>query len=226
MDTSLREMPHVNANNGRAQKNLIKRTQHTTSEPKTQLGFAEVRIAAQGQWERIHKALGVNLISTSPMKHTACPGCGGKDRFRVGRNYAETGQWFCSGQGENQQGDGFNLLAHVFGWNGKQQLQAVAEVLGLSKLDDQTRAQIRQQADREMAKRAALVQAKEERARTDCNILDAIAQFEDEIQHRRNQQRIHPDCLLPYSSDEIRAAKAHVIAVLDAYAIEPASLLN
>lgn len=230
MDRSSREMPHVNANNGRATKkqNLIKRAQDKPISAKTQLGFPEVRIAAQGQWERIHRALGVNLSSTSHMKHTACPGCGGKDRFRVGRNYAETGQWFCSGQGEFQQGDGFNLLGHVFGWSGKEQLQAVADVLGLSRLDPQTRDQIQQQATREAEKRAALAQAKEERERLDQNLLDAIARLEDVIQRRRHQQKviqgISQDCLLPFPPDELNAAEALNNAILDAYATAPTAL--
>lgn len=221
-------MPHVNANNGRAHKDLIKRAQDKPISAKTQLGFPEVRIAAQGQWERIHRALGVNLPSTSHMKHTACPGCGGKDRFRVGRNYAETGKWFCSGQGEFQQGDGFNLLAHVFGWSGKEQLQAVADVLGLSQLDSQTREQIQQQAAREAEKRAALVQAKEERERLYQNLLNTLARLEDVVRHQRHQQKviqgISQDCLLPFSPDELNAAEALNNAILDIYATVPTAL--
>ena len=228
MDRSSREMPHVNANNGRAHKDLIKRAQDKPISAKTQLGFPEVRIAAQGQWERIHRALGVNLPSTSHMKHTACPGCGGKDRFRVGRNYAETGKWFCSGQGEFQQGDGFNLLAHVFGWTGKAQLQAVADVLGLSQLDSQTREQIQQQAAHEMEKRAALVQAKEERERLYQNLLNTMARLEDVVRHQRHQQKviqgISQDCLLPFSPDELNAAEALNNAILDIYATVPTAL--
>ena len=228
MDRSSREMPHVNANNGRAHKDLITRAQDKPISAKTQLGFPEVRIAAQGQWERIHRALGVNLPSTSHMKHTACPGCGGKDRFRVGRNYAETGKWFCSGQGEFQQGDGFNLLAHVFGWTGKAQLQAVADVLGLSQLDSQTREQIQQQAAHEMEKRAALVQAKEERERLYQNLLNTMARLEDVVRHQRHQQKviqgISQDCLLPFSPDELNAAEALNNAILDIYATVPTAL--
>ena len=229
MNTYSREMPHVTANNGRATKqNLIKRAQDKPISAKTQLGFAEVRIAAQGQWERIHRALGVNLPSTSHMKHTACPGCGGKDRFRVDRNYAETGKWFCSGQGEFQQGDGFNLLAHVFGWSGKEQLQAVADVLGLSQLDSQTREQIQQQAAREAEKRAALVQAKEERERLYQNLLNTMARLEDVVRHQRHQQKviqgISQDCLLPFSPDELNAAEALNNAILDIYATVPTAL--
>lgn len=228
MNTYSREMPHVNANNGRAHKDLIKRAQDKPISAKTQLGFPEVRIAAQGQWERIHRALGVNLPSTSHMKHTACPGCGGKDRFRVGRNYAETGKWFCSGQGEFQQGDGFNLLAHVFGWSGKEQLQAVADVLGLSQLDSQTREQIQQQAAREAEKRAALVQAKEERERLYQNLLNTLARLEDVVRHQRHQQKviqgISQDCLLPFSPDELNAAEALNNAILDIYATVPTAL--
>ena len=81
----------------------------------TRIGFAEVKEAARGQWGHIHHQSGIHLKHTNHRKHQACPGCGGKDRFRVKADYEDTGQWLCSGGGYYQSGDGFALLGHVLG---------------------------------------------------------------------------------------------------------------
>lgn len=96
------------------------------------IGFPEVRAAALGKWGWIHQRLGVTLVTTTHRKHTACPGCGGRDRFRVDHDYQENGRWVCSGGGDFKQGDGFALLGHVFGWSASEQLSAVKDVLGLA----------------------------------------------------------------------------------------------
>ena len=108
------------------------------------LGFSEVRHAAIGQWEQIHQALGITLRTTSHHKHTPCPACGGRDRFRVGKQYQEYGQWYCSGGGDAQYGDGFTLLCHAHGWTLAEALKAVKEYLGLdARLTDKKRMLIR-----------------------------------------------------------------------------------
>jgi len=52
-------------------------------------------------------------------RHTGCPGCGGKDRFRFD-NREGRGTWICGGGGHLQAGDGWDLLNHVFGWDFKE----------------------------------------------------------------------------------------------------------
>ncbi len=153
------------------------------------LSFSIVRQAAHGKWESIHRAIGVNLITLSHLKHTACPGCGGKDRFRVLPDYVNTGRWFCGGGGDNQSGDGFSLLGHVFGLTPQQQLKAVADYLGLSQMDNSERAKIKAIADRQAAQMAEDAQRKHEQYRRDHNILDAIADFEDALNYRWQNQK-------------------------------------
>ena len=96
-----------------------------------QLTFTQVTALASGRWEQIHRSLGANLATTSHQKHTACPGCGGKDRFRVTKAYHDTGGFICSQGGETTGGDGFSLLQHVHGWTPGESLRAVARECGL-----------------------------------------------------------------------------------------------
>lgn len=99
-------------------------------QPAPSVGFAEVSRAAQGHWDAILPGLGVDAHSLHG-KHCACPGCGGKDRFRFD-NKDGNGTFVCSqGNGELLAGDGFMLLEHVNGWNRSQSFQAVRDFLGL-----------------------------------------------------------------------------------------------
>ena len=70
-----------------------------------QLTFTQVTALAAGRWEQIHRSLGVALTTTSHQKHTPCPGCGGKDRFRVTKAYHDTGGFICGGSGDTTGGD-------------------------------------------------------------------------------------------------------------------------
>ena len=92
--------------------------------------FSAIRTAAQGRWPEILTRLGIDAAHLTN-RHGPCPGCGGRDRFRFDDRDGR-GTWYCSGGGEEQAGDGFQLLEHVFGWNRAESLQAVAEVLGLT----------------------------------------------------------------------------------------------
>ena len=96
-----------------------------------QLTFQQISAIAAGHWEQIHRALGANLTTTSHLKHTPCPGCGGKDRFRVTKAYHDTGGFICSQGGDTTGGDGFALLQHVHGWTPGESLRAVARECGL-----------------------------------------------------------------------------------------------
>ena len=64
--------------------------------------------AARGQWPRILPALGVKVVKN---RHTACPVCGGKDRFRFDDKEGR-GTWFCNQCGA---GDGMDLVQKVLG---------------------------------------------------------------------------------------------------------------
>ena len=92
------------------------------------MAFDDVKAAAYGNWASI---LGDFGITVRRKHHTACPGCGGSDRFNFKDNTGN-GDWFCSGGGELRSGDGFDLLAHVFGWSHAEALREVGASLGVS----------------------------------------------------------------------------------------------
>ncbi|QQZ27609.1 hypothetical protein HMY34_01935 [Thiothrix subterranea] len=188
------------------------------------LGFPEVRTAAAGQWEQIHRSLGIQLASTSHLKHTPCPACGGRDRFRIDATYQNTGRWICSGGGDLQSGDGFSLLGHAYGWTPSEQLQAVAECLGLTNASDRERETLRRKAEAQAAAMLADARRKDEQARRDANILSALQDLEDLIKHRQYLQRqahltssLHRVTINPLE-DELSAAYTLNMLILEIYA--------
>ena len=130
-----------------------------------QLTFQQVTAMAAGRWEQIHRSLGVALSTTNHQKHTPCPGCGGKDRFRVTKAYHDTGGFICGGSGDTTGGDGFALLQHVHGWTPGESLRAVARECGLdveaAEIDYAELDRRRRIADAQ-AKKAAEIRAAEQ----------------------------------------------------------------
>lgn len=177
-----------------------------------------IRTAAYGRWDYIHRALGINLQTTSHRKHTPCPACGGKDRFRVQADYADLGRWFCGGGGDPQAGDGFGLLGHAHGWDTQQQFTAVAELLGIATLDRADAAQLRAKARRQQAEREAQAKAKTDHIRRDAAVIDALRNFDNAIESRqRVQASVRPRCIEP-QLDEITAAQELVRCLVGSYA--------
>ena len=186
---------------------------------KRYLEFSEVRIVAAGRWEQIHRGLGIQLHTTSHQKHTPCPGCGGKDRFRVSPDYAQTGRFFCSGGGDLQSGDGFALLQHVHGWTAIESLQAVAEHLGLSTASDKDLAELKRKAEAQVAKMRADARRKDEQARRDSNMVAMLEDMIDAIKYRQHAQRMANGIVtLPPTELEVEAAGFLNAAILEAYA--------
>lgn len=186
------------------------------------LGFPEVRTAAAGRWEGIHRALGIQLATTSHTKHTPCPGCGGKDRFRLDATYQDTGRWICGGGGDTQAGDGFSLLGHVFGWTPLEQLKAVADYLGLSSANDKERETLRRKAEAQTAAMLADAQRKHEQARRDANMVAMLEDMIDAIKYRQHLQRTisstNGRITWTPSPEEIQAASILNTVILEAYA--------
>ncbi len=87
----------------------------------------DVREVAVGRWPGILAALGVDAAHLTG-KHTACPVCGGKDRFRFD-NKDGRGTFFCSHCGA---GDGFTLLRNLKGWDFKTAAREVEQVAGIA----------------------------------------------------------------------------------------------
>jgi phage/plasmid primase-like uncharacterized protein len=154
------------------------------------VNFSIVRQAASGKWESIHRALGIQLVTVSPSKHTACQGCGGKDRFRVTGDYGNTGRWYCNGGGDTQSSDGFGLLSHVFGWTPSEALKAVADYLGLTKMDDSDRAKIRELAEKQSAKIAEITKAKRAEQDRTLELKNLAEDLIDAIKHREYLQKL------------------------------------
>ncbi len=84
-----------------------------------------VREAATGRWPGILAALGVDAGHLTG-KHTACPVCGGKDRFRFD-DKGGRGTFYCSHCGA---GDGFTLLQNLKGWAFRDAAREVEQLVG------------------------------------------------------------------------------------------------
>jgi phage/plasmid primase-like uncharacterized protein len=180
--------------------------------------YDQIRAAAYGRWESIHRALGVTLQTTDHRKHTPCPACGGKDRFRVQRDYVDLGRWFCGGGGDSQAGDGFSLLGHVHGWDTQQQFNAVAEQLGIATLNRDDAAQLRAKARQQQAALEAQANAKTARIRLDAALIDALRNFDNALEHRLRLQSILQPRFVDSQPDEIAAAKELARCLVASYA--------
>ncbi|MCE9886543.1 TOPRIM and DUF927 domain-containing protein [Obesumbacterium proteus] len=85
----------------------------------------EVTAAATDRWPEILDFIGVN-VPASPRTHSACPACGGKDRFRFDDN--GRGSHFCNQCGA---GDGLDLIAKVRCCDITTAAQLAADALGI-----------------------------------------------------------------------------------------------
>jgi phage/plasmid primase-like uncharacterized protein len=92
------------------------------------IDFKIVKTAARGRWPEILVALGIPHGALTG-KHSPCPGCGGRDRFRYLKD--EHGGWICGQGGSPTGGDGFDLLVHVHGWSKRRVLETVADHFGI-----------------------------------------------------------------------------------------------
>lgn len=86
----------------------------------------DVRTVAQNRWPAILLALGVDKRTLSG-KHTACPLCGGKDRFRFD-NKEGRGTYYCSGCGA---GDGVQLAIGITGQSFPEVAQRIEQLAGV-----------------------------------------------------------------------------------------------
>lgn len=120
----------------------------------TQMIVQNTVSAATGRWPQLLPALGINVAPHG--HHSACPVCGGKDRFRFD-NQAGRGTWICNHCGA---GDGLNLVAKTLDITTKEAAVKVAEILGEAQplAVHHNEASIQQQKDD--ARQKAAVQAK------------------------------------------------------------------
>lgn len=84
------------------------------------------RDAAIGRWRGILSAFGIDPAHLTG-KHTACPVCGGKDRFRFDDKDGR-GTFYCSGCGA---GDGFQLIERITGWTFADTAREIERIVGM-----------------------------------------------------------------------------------------------
>lgn len=89
---------------------------------------ADVKKAAAGGWVSVLSQLGADAGLLTD-RHSACPACGGKDRFRFDDKNGE-GTFICGGGGDFQSGDGIALVMHLLGCEWKDAVNRVGELLG------------------------------------------------------------------------------------------------
>lgn len=89
------------------------------------IDVAEIKDRARGNWKSIHISLGI-LPKYLTGKHSPCPHCGGKDRYRYTDHNGEGG-YICNQCGS---GDGFALLMLVLGYSFTEARDVVAKQLG------------------------------------------------------------------------------------------------
>lgn len=80
--------------------------------------------AAAGFWPQLLPALGISIHASG--RHSACPVCGGKDRFRFD-NQDGRGTWHCNQCGA---GDGLNLVEKALDVSAKEAALRIADMLG------------------------------------------------------------------------------------------------
>lgn len=89
----------------------------------------DVKLKANGQWQNILSNLGAEV----PLNmHTACPHCGGKDRFRFDDKDGN-GTFICSQCGS---GDGLDLVQRVLGGSVTEAAYEVAGMIGIDTSSD------------------------------------------------------------------------------------------
>lgn len=111
----------------------------------------EVTDNAAGRWPDVLSLVGIT-VPDSPRKHTACPACGGNDRFRF--DDGGRGSHFCNVCGA---GDGLDLIRKVNNCDTTEAARIVADALGIdyraAETDKEAASQRRKQADAERQQR-------------------------------------------------------------------------
>lgn len=89
----------------------------------------DIRAAAAGHWPDIHAALGVPREYLNTHRHTPCPHCGGRDRYRY-TDWQGNGGFICN-QCTPAGGSGFDLLMMIHGYEFSTAVNEVAALLGI-----------------------------------------------------------------------------------------------
>lgn len=119
-----------------------------------------VKRKANGQWQGILSAVGADLPVNT---HTACPGCGGKDRFRFDDKDGN-GTFICNQCGA---GDGLALVQRVLGVGVTEAAKEVAGIIGIDTRSDHLPASERIQVKTQQENHKATQQQYEARDATE-----------------------------------------------------------
>ncbi|WP_419963029.1 toprim domain-containing protein [Pantoea vagans] len=138
----------------------------------------QVAAAAAGQWPFVLSSLGIP-VSDSPRTHSACPACGGKDRFRFDDN--GRGSFICNQCGA---GDGLDLIRRVNGCDVGKAARLAAEVLGI----DYRTAETKQKTLSSISKHIAAERAQHEQECWEKDVANA-KQRRAKFTHRFNSMR-------------------------------------
>lgn len=97
----------------------------------------EVKRRAYGNWDSVLISLAPEHLTPAINKsgrHVACPRHGGKDGYRMYKDYRITGGSVCNTCGPFQ--DGFATLQWLYGWTFSEAIRAVGDVVGVRHYDD------------------------------------------------------------------------------------------
>ena len=156
----------------------------------SRIEVTEVRFELYGRCRSVGSALGLTLPTTHK-KHTPCQGCHGVDRFRIDKDFDDTGRWICGGGGNTQSGDLFSLLMHVHGWSFLDALKAIADELGISpNMDESERLKLRQKAAKAQQKIQAEINNRNQLMNEDAYMLDCAFNLETAIKERSASRSI------------------------------------
>lgn len=88
--------------------------------------MSSIHERARGRWMEIWTSLFGISPDVLDGKHHPCPGCGGKDRFRVNLRRLEHGVWFCGGEAKG----GVDLCMHVANIGFREAVERIEELVG------------------------------------------------------------------------------------------------
>lgn len=117
---------------GDEQKNAARNRSSTQTQFNSRAFAERVKAAIQGCWPETLQRMGIPAKLLDGRNHP-CPACGGTDRFQftVRGAGADYGRFACRGLDE-QGGDGFKLVMHVFNLSFNDAVRVVAQALGIT----------------------------------------------------------------------------------------------
>jgi len=154
----------------------------------------DIKEEAKGRWYGILSAMGINVGVNG--KHTACPVCGGKDRFRFDDREG-SGSWICNQCGA---GNGIDLIMRVLKCDFREAVTEIKKVIGTADVSKpQPEAQISKETLRQIYT--------ESRPISTGDAVDLYLRGRG-LNIRSNKLRFHPNCYEPETKTNMPAMLA------------------